>query len=300
MSQYVIFGGAGVVGQFMATLLTSEGHSVTVADQVAPAYPVDYVISDVRYLDRALTEKIKAASGVVFALPESAAAASLMTYAPLLTSVDVVVNTCSVQVPFHQIAADCLPSVSSVGVNPMFSPKLACHGRPVVVCEPAQSQAGAMISALLARQGMQVSQMNPDDHDNNMALCQALPHAAILSFLTALVYQGCDIKVIYQIAPPPMKTLLSLAARILANEPETYWDIQACNQAAAKQRDGLMASLSGLNSQVESDDYSAFVAQLVDAREHLKEILPQSEQEAACIFQTLMTLNTGGQDEHSR
>ncbi|MCG2843112.1 MULTISPECIES: prephenate dehydrogenase dimerization domain-containing protein [unclassified Photobacterium] len=300
MSQYVIFGGAGVVGQFMATLLESEGYSVTVADQVAPAYKVDHVICDVRHLDPVLTEKIKAASGVVFALPESVAAASLAVYAPLLTSVDVVVNTCSVQVPFHQIAADCLPSVSVVGVNPMFSPKLACHGRPVIVCEQVQSQAGAMMSALLARQGMDVSQMNPSDHDNNMALCQALPHAAILSFLTALVDEGCDIKVIYQIAPPPMKTLLSLAARILANEPETYWDIQAYNQAASKQRDKLMASLSILNTQVESNDFSAFVSQLDDSKQHLKEILPQSEKEAECIFQTLMTLNTGGQDELSR
>lgn len=155
------------------------------------------------------------------------------------------------------------------------------------------------MSALLARQGMHVSQMNPSIHDNNMALCQALPHAAILSFLTALVSEDCDIKVIYQIAPPPMKTLLSLAARILANEPETYWDIQACNQVAGQQREKLMASLSVLNAQVDTNDYLAFASQLADSKQYLKDILPQSEKDAECIFQTLMTLNTGGKDEHS-
>ncbi|MCG7498970.1 prephenate dehydrogenase/arogenate dehydrogenase family protein [Vibrio sp. Of7-15] len=281
----------------MSNILKSSGYLVTIVDLAPPVTDELYVQCDVRQLDQSLADRMKNASMVVFALPESIADDALITYMPILETADSIVHTCSVQKPFHKLASDCLPMKDIVGVNPMFSPQLAYEGRTVLLCEPRTSKTGAILEAILLKHNMEVTRLDPEAHDNMMGLCQALPHAAILSFLSVLTEKNHPIDLLYKIAPPPMKTLLSLAARILTNEVETYWDIQAYNDEAKHQRERLMSTLAQLNTEVEKDGFHSFSARLQNSAKQFGDVLSVSANDAELIFNTLNSHQTGGKNE---
>lgn len=297
MRQCIILGGAGVVGAFMSNIFKSSGYLVTLVDQSPPVTDEMYIQCDVRQMNQSLADNIKNADIVVFALPESVADDALMTYVQILKTANSIVHTCSVQKPFHKLASEYLPMKDIVGVNPMFSPQLAYEGRTVILCEPRSSKMGEILAAILIKHNMEVTHLDPEAHDNMMGLCQALPHAAILSFLSVLTEKNYPIDLLYKIAPPPMKTLLSLAARILTNEAETYWDIQAFNDEAKHQRERLMSALAQLNTEVEEDDFHSFTSRLQGSTEQFGDVLPISASNAKLIFKVLNSHQAGGQNE---
>ncbi|WP_339531022.1 prephenate dehydrogenase dimerization domain-containing protein [Pseudomonas mucidolens] len=295
MDKVLILGGAGRVGQFLSKLLKPAVGAHVLIDLVAPREAVEYRVMSALDLPTHAPDLLREASMLVFALPEDAALAALECLGKHCRA-HVVVNTCSVQVPFQSAMREILPSVTSVGINPMFSPSLDWRGRPVAMCEPSPSSAGEMLEALLASNGMNVRRLTPIDHDQIMALCQTLPHAAILIFALTLARSGCDLQSLDALAPPPMRTMLALVARMLQNDPQTYWDIQKYNAAAQDQRDQLNASLAQLSALSQQPTVSGFASELENVRlllgEHagpygeacanLFDLLAQSGRTAAC------------------
>lgn len=219
-------------------------------------------------------------------------------YAGAMPSLRVLVNTCSVQLPFQTRAARFFHGVPSVGLNPMFSPTLDCRGRPLVLCERGRSEAGDGFERLLGERGMLVTRLDPEAHDRAMAVCQALPHAAILAFAVALQHSECDPALIAALAPPPMKTLLSLAARILQNQPATYWDIQKHNRHAARQREQLASGLDLLHQFCRQDTPENFSVELDAVRHYLG---PEVERYGEACIALFTLLNTPqGEAPHAR
>lgn len=251
-----------MVGSFIAGILSKTENTLTVVDVVPPRAPLDHCVIDVLSMPEQVPELLEAATVIIFALPEDVAIRGLECFVGQIPSVNVIVNTCSVQAPFQRRAAELFPGVASVGINPMFAPTLDCTGRPVVLCERQESEVGNRLATLLQANAMRVTRLPPDEHDQVMAVCQALPHAAILAFAFALERSGCDMDTLQAVAPPPMKTMLSLAARILHNAPVIYWDIQKHNSEGQRQRDQLSASLVLLDQFCRSDTPEAFTDEL--------------------------------------
>ncbi|MCE1645028.1 prephenate dehydrogenase/arogenate dehydrogenase family protein, partial [Enterobacter hormaechei] len=100
---------------------------------------------------------------------------------------------------------------------------------------------------VLMQADMRISRMTPEEHDQVMALCQALPHAAILIFGLVLAKSPLDIRTLATIAPPPMRTMLALLSRILRNPIEVYWDVQYENPMAAEPRQELLHAIQQLD-----------------------------------------------------
>ncbi|HGY9625665.1 hypothetical protein WCE02_10015 [Pseudomonas juntendi] len=76
---------------------------------------------------------------------------------------------------------------------------------------------------------MKTTRMTPVAHDELMAICQSLPHAAILGFGIALSMSSVDLALVEEVMPPPMRTMMALLSRLLINPPEVYWGIQLEN-----------------------------------------------------------------------
>lgn len=265
MDKVLILGGAGRVGQFINQLLEPTACERVVIDVVSPCEPMAHRVMSALDLPTQAPALLREASMLVFALPEDAALEALDRLAAFCRA-RVVINTCSVQEPFQRAMRKLLPSVASVGINPMFSPSLDCRSRPVALCEPVASAAGEMLDSLLTSKGMNVRRLTPGDHDQIMALCQTLPHAAILAFAMTLARSSCDMQVLDALSPPPMKTMLALVARMLHNDPQTYWDIQKYNTGAQDQRDQLSGSLDRLDSLSRQPTVTAFARELEDVR----------------------------------
>lgn len=289
MERILIIGGAGCVGHFMAGLLADAGHAPIIIDRVAAPSGLDQRVMDALLLPEQAPELLRAATTLIIALPEEAALQVLERYAGAMPALRVLVNTCSVQTPFQLRASRLFCEVPSLGLNPMFSPTLDCRGRPLVLCERGRSEAGEWFEKLLVERGMLVTRLAPDEHDRTMAVCQTLPHAAILAFAVALQHSECDPALIAALAPPPMKTLLSLAARILQNPPETYWDIQKHNHNAARQREQLAKGLDLLHQFCRQDTPEHFSVELDAVRRYLGGGVEHYGQACAGIFTLLNT-----------
>lgn len=287
MDNILILGGAGMVGSFVAGILGKGGHKLTLVDVVPSRALLNHRVMDVLSMPDQAPELLEAATIIIFALPEEVAIRGLECFVGKAPSVKVLVNTCSVQAPFQRRAEELFPTVASVGINPMFAPTLDCAGRSVVLCERGESEAGNRFATLLQAHAMRVTRLFPDEHDRAMAVCQALPHAAILAFAFALERSGCDMDTLQALAPPPMKTMLSLVARILHNAPVIYWDIQKHNSAAQQQRDQLSASLGLLDHLCEVDTPEAFAEKLNAVQLQLGTYVEVYGKTCEALFKTL-------------
>ena len=82
---------------------------------------------------------------------------------------------------------------------------------------------------------------------------QALVLASILGFGAALRARGDAVVDLLRIAPPPFRALTALAARIVGQSRDTYWDIQSTNADAQRMRAMLAGSLARLDAAVADD-----------------------------------------------
>jgi len=289
VDKYLIVGGAGIVGRFIAGLLADAGHAPIVIDKEPAGRAFDQRVMDALDLPEDAPELLQAATVLVLALPEEVALQVLERYAAHLASLRLLVNTCSVQQPLQASAARLLPGLPSLGLNPMFSPTLDCRGRPLLLCEREPGADGERFAELLEQGGMRVSRLPPDEHDRLMAVCQTLPHAAVLAFALAVQRSECDPGLLAALAPPPMQTLLGLSARILDNPPQTYWDIQRHNRHGARQREYLAAGLDLLHQFCRQDTPDAFVGELDAVRDYLGGTHDHHARTCARLFRLLNT-----------
>ncbi len=134
----MVIGDTGVVGAFLVRLLVADGHHVVVIDKRAA--PGEHWVMDAAELTGQGAHLLADTDALIFALPELTALDVLARCAGHTRENFWLINTCSIQRPFQDLAAEICPSAVSVGINPMFSPKLDCAGRPVVVCEDGHRQ----------------------------------------------------------------------------------------------------------------------------------------------------------------
>ncbi|MER7664257.1 MULTISPECIES: prephenate dehydrogenase dimerization domain-containing protein [unclassified Streptomyces] len=287
-----LLGAAGTVGRWYRSHLTGAGDTVTTAD-LAPGTDHD---EDVRTPSQDLRSAVACADEVVLALPEEVAAACLPWLAESARPEAVIVSTCSVQLPLFDAASELGVRPRLRGVNPMFSPTLPAAGQSVVVITPEPASGTdphvGRMSARLGAGGMTVTVMGPADHDAAMSVLQALPHAAILSFVDAFLSAPVDVPTLMRIAPPPARTLVALACRILAAPPEIYWDIQRVNAESGARRKDLMSSLQRLGTLVDADRAADFHAALASAAEQLGPYAAEGAQECQELFELVQRRRT--------
>ncbi len=288
----VILGGRGAIGSLLSRLFTGCGHIAYSVDKRTQGmrshdyYSHDYQI-DILNPAADAGEVFSGAKAVVFALPEAVAIQALPWVLSAVGDDVQIVSTCSVQAPFYSALRAAAPGQPFIGVNPMFSPSLPEQKRPVAVILDNCHVSEHWIERVLAQADMRISRMTPEEHDRVMALCQALPHAAILIFGLVLAKSPLDIRTLATIAPPPMRTMLALLSRILRNPIEVYWDVQHENPMAAEPRQALLHAIQQLNSIVQAGDQTEFGNNLGDIAQQLGEQLDISAADCQHIFSTL-------------
>lgn len=251
-----MLGGTGVVGRWAARHLPRDTDQVVTIDQTGD---VDHR-TDARAPNGAARAAVAAADVVVLALPEAVACDSLGWLAGTARDVAVIVSTCSVQRPLFAGRATIGMRQLLLGLNPMFSPTLPAAGRSVALVAQEPCDAATLLHDRLTAAEMTAVVMTPEEHDTAMSYLQVLPHAAVLSFVGALTQAPVDVDTLTTLAPPPARTLIALACRILTAPPDIYWEIQHANPAAAPRRDELRAALARLDNVAtagRSDDFRA-------------------------------------------
>ncbi|OCQ53236.1 T-protein [Photorhabdus australis subsp. thailandensis] len=283
----VILGGQGAIGSLLGRLFTHFGCVVHSVDKRTQGVRSDCYQVDILNPTADSGVIFNEAKAVVFALPEAVAVQALPWVLSAVGDDVQIVSTCSVQAPFYSALKAAAPGQPFIGVNPMFSPSLPEQKRPVAVVLDSCHVSEHWIEQVLKQADMRISRMMPEEHDRVMALCQALPHAAILIFGLVLAKSPLDIRTLATVAPPPMRTMLALLSRILRNPIEVYWDVQYENSMAAEPRQELLHAIQQLDSIVQAGDQTEFGDNLRHIAQQLGEQLDISAADCQHIFSTL-------------
>jgi prephenate dehydrogenase len=287
----VVVGGAGAVGTLFTELLAGSGWAVSAVDrqsvdrqsvdpqsfdrQSRPIPFADSVSGDILDPQPPLRALLAAADVVVLAVPEPVACSALSPLARSMRPGALIVDTLSVKGPFAAEVARAPIEQQVLGVNPMFAPSLGFPGRPVAVVELRGGDRATAFTELLTSWGGRVVRVSAGEHDRLAAASQALTHAAVLAFGSALAALDVGIEELTAIAPPPHRTLLALLARITTGTPEVYWDVQAANSLAPQARRALAAAARNLADLVDAGSPEEFTALLEGLRGYLGSTVSQ-------------------------
>jgi prephenate dehydrogenase len=285
MRRLAVLGGAGTVGGWAIEHLARPGDVVVTVDRTGEVHHS----ADVREPDAPTTAAVATADIVVLALPDDVAVHCLSWLGRTAPDHALILSTCSVQGPLFDRAAALGTPQKVVGAVPMFSPTLPSAGRPVVLVAAHQDTDVELVSELLTGSGMEVTVMTPEEYDGAASYLQVLAHAAVLSFLKALSQAPVDVTRLMAVAPPPARSLVALACRILTSPPEVYWDIQHDNPFGARRRQELTEALACLDEVVTEGRADDFRTELAAAADWLGPHLETGARDCRLLFRTLPT-----------
>ncbi len=281
---FAIVVGAGAVGRMLGTMLERHGVSVEWFDRI----PADGVAAgDACAPDGALASAAAKAEAIVLALPESALEIALPAMAAVSRADALIVETASVKTVLEPIKRGLKDAPEVLGLNPMFAPSVGARGQVVAVVAQRPGPSSEAFCALLESEGASVVSMEAERHDRMAAAMQALGHAVILIFAGALAQSGESLPQLLRIAPPPFRVLVSLCSRVLGQNRETYWDIQASNPYAKEMRGHLRNALGHLESTSSADGLSAFAAWLDEVEHEIGPSLQALLYDCAQLFSAL-------------
>ena len=271
----IILGGSGQAGSLLIHSLLNSGVEVTEVD--LHSYSGSdanrrYLQADVTRCGPELEVAVHGSDCVCICLPESIALESAPRLAGAMSEGALWVDTLSVKGPIVRCLERHAGRVEILSINPMFAPALGWPGHAVAVVEAGDAGPKTrFFEELLTQWGASVQRVTAEEHDRLTAALQAATHAAVLAFGSALLHLGYDVKAALEVAPPPHRLLLALLYRMISQNPEVYWDIQAYHPHAADVRRQLIASLGSIQALTESGDLDQFKHLFQDLRHLLSE-----------------------------
>lgn len=263
----VVVGGNGAVGKLLCEMLARDDRSVVSVDLpgASPTHAGDppeqaaaaerqgsqsrirTEVGNILDPSAKLADILAGAELVVLAVPEHVA---LGTPLSLFDGVPLLVETLSVKSGFASAVRASSRRDAVLGINPMFAPALGFDGRPVACVTHRPGTSAEDFVARITAWGGRIVDVDPDTHDRVAAATQALTHASVLAFGSALAALEVDAALVDAVAPPPARTMLALLARIAGGEPEVYWDVQAGNPYARAARVALVEAATRIDAAV--------------------------------------------------
>jgi 4-amino-4-deoxyprephenate dehydrogenase len=271
----IILGGSGQAGSLLIRSLLDSAVEVTEVDlrRHSGSDPNRrYIRADVTRCGPELEEAIRNSDCVCICLPERIALDSAPRLVSAMSDGALWVDTLSVKGPIVRCLEPHAGRVEILSINPMFAPALGWPGHAVAVVEAGQAGPKTRVfKELLAQWGAAVQTVTAEEHDRLTAALQVATHAAVLAFGSVLRKLDYDVKAALEVATPPHRMLLALLYRMISQNPEVYWDIQAYHPHAADVRHQLIASLNSLQTLTESGDIDQFKRLFEDLRSLVSE-----------------------------
>jgi len=247
----LIIGGAGKMGHWFADYLASQGFAVEVADPsgTETGYPQR---ADWREgpLDHDL---------VVVATPLGITREVLLQLAERKPA-GLVFDIGSLKTPLRAgLEALVAAGVRTASIHPMFGPDTELlSGRHVLHVDLGDASAVREGQELFASTMAEQVVTTLDDHDRLIAYVLGLSHAVNIAFFTALAGSGEAAPRLARLSSTTFDAQFDVAARVAAESPALYFEIQRLNEHGAESLEALGAAVARLKQAVESGDAAAF------------------------------------------
>jgi chorismate mutase/prephenate dehydrogenase len=258
----LLIGGAGKMGRWFASFLTSQGFRVIVADPSGPVEGYEYVAD---WLTTTLDHDL-----IVVATPIKLAnviLAELATRKPR----GIVFDIGSLKTPLRQgLMALQAAGCKVTSIHPMFGPDTELlSGRHVIFIDLGSQEALREAQNIFASTMAQQVVMSLDEHDRLIAYVLGLSHALNIAFFTALAESGEAAPRLAAMSSTTYDAQADIAEKVSRESPDLYFEIQNLNDYGRESLQALRTAVERLWIAVSENNSRDFTAMMLQGREYL-------------------------------
>jgi chorismate mutase/prephenate dehydrogenase len=258
----LVIGGCGKMGVWFAEFLASQGFDVAISD---PAGSLPGFVQLTDWQRDALDFDL-----IVLATPLGITAGLLQALAARAPR-GLIFDLGSLKTPLRA-GLDALVKAGCrvTSLHPMFGPDTELlSGRHVIFIDLGHAAALAEAQDLFAPTMAERVVMDLDEHDRLIAYVLGLSHALNIAFFTALAESGEAAPTLAKLSSTTFDAQLEVAARVAAESPDLYFEIQSLNEYGDESLLALGAAVERVVSAVKNKDAAAFTAIMNRGRAYL-------------------------------
>jgi chorismate mutase / prephenate dehydrogenase len=246
----VVVGGAGRMGRWLVRFLAAQGWATAAVDPGLPEAE-----------DAAGRRLLPTAELVVCATPPGVTAGWYRSWRERPPA-GVVVDIASIKTPLLAPIAELQRAGGRVAsIHPMFGPAtVVLRDADLVVCDTGDAEAGEAVEALFRPTTARLVRLPLAEHDRVMADLLSLAHAAAIAFALALPETD------HPVRSTTFQALAGLAAAVVRESPEVYYEIQANNPGSLAAVGRLAAAVDRLLAAVRARRPEEFAALMDEGR----------------------------------
>ena len=268
MASILILGGTGETGSWFARYFKGKGFDVAIW---GPSGKVEVAKQlGVRYAKDMMQEVEKSDIVLVSVLIEKTVDI-IRQVAPHMHPGSLIMDVTSIKsAPVKAMKTYAPKGVEVLGTHPMFGPTMPTLRGQTIILTPVEGKTGKWLSimqSLFASDGAHVEILDAEEHDEIMAVVQALTHFAYIGIGAALRTLDFDVQRSRKFMSPVYEIMIDFVGRILDQKPELYASIQK-NPKAAAVRQTFVAECMRLSEKADAGDLEGFKQIMRDAAKH--------------------------------
>jgi prephenate dehydrogenase len=268
MVSILILGGTGETGSWFARYFRELGFDVAVW---GPSCKVEVAERlGVRYAQDMMGEVEKSDIVLVSVLIEKTVEV-IREVAPHMHPGSLIMDVTSIKSgPVKAMKTYAPKGVEVLGTHPMFGPTMTALRGQTIILTPVEGKTGKWLpfmQSLFESDGAHVEILDAEEHDEIMAVVQALTHFAYIGIGAALRTLDFDVERSRRFMSPVYEIMIDFVGRILDQNPELYASIQK-NPKAAVVRQTFVAECMRLCEKADAGDLEGFKQIMEEAAEH--------------------------------
>ena len=248
--------GVGAMGKWFAKFAVGNGWDVTVMDKVSSK--AETVAGELgAKAVKSEADAVKDADIVIVAVPISKTSAVLTSVSQHMNKGALLMDVASVKGDVVDAMGGLEAELELVSLHPLFGPgATSVDGKDFVAVPVRPGERYAEFKRLLTNLGANVVEMDATEHDQLMAMTQALTHFVLISYVTALRSMR-GLKNAEKLKLPMFSSLLDLGKSILAGNADVYGEIQLLNKYARISRSAMLEACRSLDAAFGTGDTKA-------------------------------------------
>lgn len=264
----LIVGGTGETGSWFARYFMDKGFDVAVWGPSGKTEVAARI--GVRYANYVM-EEVEQSDIVLLSVPIVSTVEVVRKMAPHMRSGSLLMDVTSLKSePMNAMIRHAPRGVEVIGTHPMFGPTIPTLNGQTIILTPAIGRSDTWlprIRSLFESDGARIEVISPGEHDEIMAVVQALTHFAYIGIGATLKALNFDVEKSRKFMSPVYGIMIDFVGRILDQNPELYASIQK-NPKASRVRQTFIGECMRLSEKADSGDIEGFKKIMRDAAEH--------------------------------
>jgi prephenate dehydrogenase len=268
MTRMLILGGTGETGSWFARYFKNKGFDVTVWGPSGKRDVAEKL--GVRYCQDMMKE-VEESDVVLLSVPIEKTVEVIRQVAPRMRSGSLLMDLTSLKSePVKAMRTYAPKGVEVLGTHPMFGPTMPSPRGQTIIFTPVPRKGERwhpLMRALFESDGARIELLSPEEHDEIMAVVQALTHFAFIGIGATLKALDFDVERSRKFMSPVYEIMIDFVGRILDQNPELYASIQK-NPKAARVRQTFVGECMRLCEVADAGNQETFKSIMRDAANH--------------------------------